>query len=452
MIYSRGKTKILDENAFGIWSKIMDHIFKITFNAVGEEEHRRKISEGFRNVNAGIYIHFPFCRSFCLYCPYYREIWDENKFSKYRNALIKEIQIIGNILENSDVKIVDIHIGGGTPSIPNPSFWKDIMEELKENFNINVNLGIEANPEDLADEEKTVKLLDSEVTELSIGVQSFHRTHLKALGRRHSVEDVEKTLKNIEEVGFKHVNMDLMYMIPNIPYEKQLDNWREDLERAVQYKVQQITIYPTLITRQCPARNLIKNGRVTQPVQFLDQFLIEARRILEREGYKRIRIYSWSRGGEYATVNLEMIGPLLALGPGAMGFTGSYEWINVHSIDEYVKRLSKGELPVSVSRKVNLGERIARYVIDQLFTSGEVKIEEFQRIFGGGLELIPKGLNRSLSLMKLLKFIKFENNCLKLTEKGFKKANRLIWAFVLKVPCRLVEKLTIEHYPEKVEI
>jgi coproporphyrinogen III oxidase-like Fe-S oxidoreductase len=84
-------------------------------------------------------------------------------------------------------------------------------------------------------------------------------------------------------------------------------------------------------------------------------------------GYSPLRYYSFGRRGEeYSTVELEMVGPLLGFGCGAMGFTGGYEYINTCSITEYIKAVKNGKIPITGGRVVTKEERAVRYVSERL--------------------------------------------------------------------------------------
>ena len=123
----------------------------------------------------------------------------------------------GEVLKDLNLKVVDIHAGGGTPSLVDKE-WADIIQTLGENFDISKNcrFGIEANPDDLT-EERTFLLMDSGVEEISIGVQSFFRTNLKLLGRIHDVEESLEAIENCKKAGFKLINIDMIYLFPAKP-------------------------------------------------------------------------------------------------------------------------------------------------------------------------------------------------------------------------------------------
>jgi len=439
--------EIVHENAWKFWSFVVDKVFNIEFRRVTENMHCKLIRE-ISEQEIGLYIHFPFCRSFCKYCPYYREFWNEKAFNKYFKALIKEIKLVGKLLNDLDLVVVDAHAGGGTPSIPHSNSWRLILEELKSTFNWKADFGIEANPEDLADESKPFTLRDAGVSEVSIGVQSFHRSLLRELGRRHGPEDSIAALENAKNAGYNLVNIDLMFMIPS----EDLKIWEEDLRIAAEFNPTQITTYPTLLTPQAIIWDNAVKGKVRQPIKLFEKFINLSQKILNSYGYNMVRIESWSKGGDYSTVNLEMTGPLLALGAGAFGFTGTYEWCNVHSVREYIRSLLNNKLPVAVARSVNTSERTSRIVADQLFCRGIINASFLREKLGYGFEALPRPFKWSLRIMKSLGFLEGDKETLKLTRKGIIAAHKFIWTFVMKVPCKLAYKLMETPWPMRINL
>ena len=68
-----------------------------------------------------IYIHVPFCGSFCTYCDFYSEICRSGQaFNEYADAVIAEIrdrqkELSMNMSARDAVNT--LYIGGGTPSV-----------------------------------------------------------------------------------------------------------------------------------------------------------------------------------------------------------------------------------------------------------------------------------------------------------------------------------------------
>ena len=45
--------------------------------------------------NLGLYVHIPFCKSLCSFCPYCKEVYTREKCDRYLDALIREIHLVG---------------------------------------------------------------------------------------------------------------------------------------------------------------------------------------------------------------------------------------------------------------------------------------------------------------------------------------------------------------------
>lgn len=130
--------------------------------------------------NLGLYLHIPFCRTLCSFCPYCKVPYQEELAKAYLDALLKEIDLVGGSLP-SHRQVTSLYFGGGSPALFVAEIGR-IVKKLREYFEISEEIGIELHPEDV--NEETLRLLKSAgVTRISIGVQSFQEAGLHALGR-----------------------------------------------------------------------------------------------------------------------------------------------------------------------------------------------------------------------------------------------------------------------------
>lgn len=444
---------ILDKDSFGIWSFVAKRAFKATFGRPKSLSDASFV-QNLKGEDVGIYIHVPFCTGRCSFCPYVRYIFNEGLVQKYIDALKTEIKLYGEALKDAKVKVVDIHAGGGTPSLLNPKAFYEIIEALNENFDVSgkARFGIEVNPEDFTDG-KASEFADAGIDEVSIGVQSFFSHNLRLLGRRHRVEDSLEAIENARNAGFKLINIDMMYMLP----AQTSDEWGSDVKIAAEQTVDEVTIYPTLIVPYAPAHKMLKEGKLEpQPDKgTFKRMFYKAYEILKEEGYSPVEIYGFSKSEEkYATVNLEMEGPLLGFGAGAMGFTGCYEYQNTCSVKEYIRRISKKKYPIAGTREVDEIEWATRWVMCELFICRSLNLNRFEAKFGKKFEetIGKTGFGKALWLLKLLGAIRPRGNHIELTEKGLFTANQICWAFVLNVPCRICEEFLKTPWPIQVKI
>jgi len=76
------------------------------------------------NEKTGLYIHIPFCKSMCPYCPYYKVFYDEELSQRYKSALILEIKRYGEKIGRK--RLTSLYIGGCTPAVET---W--VLQKLK---------------------------------------------------------------------------------------------------------------------------------------------------------------------------------------------------------------------------------------------------------------------------------------------------------------------------------
>lgn len=451
---------VLDEGKLNVCrllrKKTRLRFYRVNSSQVHLDTVERTISSG----AIGIYIHIPFCKSICTFCPYFRDVLrDTRELEKYFNALLKEVDIYGRRLEEKSLRVVEIHVGGGTPSLVPLSLYSNLLNRLSQFFEVKCGIGIEVNPEDFRHYEYVEKLYSAGIDEVSIGIQSFDHKVLKSLGRKHSPEDNFKAVENSLKAGFKWVNVDLMFLAPNIKeyveitLEEKLKAFRKDLEKCCELGVHQVTYYPTLVPRNSPGYRLVKLGKAHQELDSIDAFIDEAVDFAEDKGLHLARVYSISKKRyEYATVNLEMTGPLMGLGASAWSNTGLYQYVNLHDIHEYMSSIERSISPVMYSRNLTLSSRVWRLFFDQLST-GRVSWEAFK---SAGIKSAPLSIKLFLKMLELNGIVKKDGSIYKLTRRGIREVYKSIINYVIEIPVKATEVFThiskSKNYPEVVEI
>ena len=66
--------------------------------------------------NLGLYIHIPFCKSICNFCPYCKVRYEKALCDRYIDSLLREIKLVGS--QNAGRKrVTSLYFGGGTPAL-----------------------------------------------------------------------------------------------------------------------------------------------------------------------------------------------------------------------------------------------------------------------------------------------------------------------------------------------
>lgn len=173
-----------------------------------------------------IYIHVPFCASRCIYCDFYSTLMNEDTKALYVENVCKELKYRNTYLPNTQIRT--IYLGGGTPSQLHIAQIAQILQCIKTHYEVNddAEITLEANPDDVTLDFAT-QLAQLGVNRVSLGVQSFDDKILKMLNRRHSAQQAQIAVKQLNAAGIHNVSIDLIYGLP----QQSLSSFANDLKR-----------------------------------------------------------------------------------------------------------------------------------------------------------------------------------------------------------------------------
>jgi len=284
---------------------------------------------------AGIYIHLPFCFSFCLYCDFYSEIDGREQRRRYLNALKSEIServdYFGGVLPDT------IYMGGGTPSLLDNEEIADLADTLRNRFEITHlrEFTLEANPDDITPQ-KLESWLRAGVDRLSIGVQSFCDDHLVWMRRRHSSDQAINAFKMAREAGFDNISLDLIFGFEGLSDEQ----WGYNIAELIALSPEHVSCYQMSIEPDSELASLADAGRyneLAQEVCAAHYSLLQ--QMLKKAGYRQYEISNFAIPGRESIHNSsywERI-PYLGLGASAHSFDGrSCRCRNIAEMKSYI--------------------------------------------------------------------------------------------------------------------
>jgi oxygen-independent coproporphyrinogen-3 oxidase len=161
-----------------------------------------------------IYIHVPFCAELCLYCGCHTTVARRYApVAAYVDLLEREIALVGRAAGRRSA--VQIHWGGGTPTMLTPEDFMRVMAAVHANFSIapHAELAIEIDPRTLT-REHVAALADAGITRASLGVQDFEDRVQRAVRRVQSFEETARAADSLRKAGVGSINLDLMYGLP----------------------------------------------------------------------------------------------------------------------------------------------------------------------------------------------------------------------------------------------
>lgn len=364
----------------------------------------------------GIYVHIPFCKQKCSYCDFISYSNKNNLVEEYIKKIKEEIK---NYAKNLDkYEITTIYIGGGTPSYIESTHITEILDTIKQNYNVtkNAEITIELNPGTVT-KEKLEAYVKSEINRISIGLQSCNAHLLKMFGRIHTFEEFLNTYKLAQEAGFANINVDLMIGLPN----QTIENVKDSLEKIIKLKPQHISVYSLIIEKGTPIERKIEKGELELPSEELERKEYwEVKRTLEKFGYKHYEISNFAKEGDESkhNVNCWEQKEYIGFGVAAHSYINRTRFSNVEKLEEY---LENKEYIIHEIQDVETQKK--EYMLLGLRKIDGVKISSFKNKFGANPIIEFKD-----ELSKLVKegLLEIDLDEIRLTNKGIDLAN-VVW-------------------------
>lgn len=276
----------------------------------------------------GIYVHLPFCRVHCAYCPFAVST-DLTLQEAYVDALIREVQTAP---EGEPVDT--IFFGGGTPSRTAPEHLQRIVDALAR-FRIadDAEFSIEANPEDVTPD--AIAFWRSlGVNRLSIGVQSFHDAELQPIGRIHGAARAREAIRDAVASRLR-TSIDVILGLPN----QTADSFRTTLREAIASGAGHLSVYMLDLDEDTALRRRVDAGVVQLPdEETIAALYVEMVEALRDAGFAQYEISNFARPGEESRHNLRYWRRLhyRGFGLGAHSFIGERRFANTRDIRKYI--------------------------------------------------------------------------------------------------------------------
>jgi oxygen-independent coproporphyrinogen III oxidase len=283
------------------------------------------------------YLHIPFCTSICSYCDFTSFAGQENKISRYVDALRAEI-------ESSDLRgpLRTIYFGGGTPSLLPPEKIQTILESLRQKagFAPEIEISMEANPETV-DQKRLRGYRKLGVNRLSFGAQAFQTEILKKLGRGHDWSVVEKAFKDAKQAGFTNINLDLMFGLAGQSFSQ----FQESVQKVNQLSPEHLSLYALQVEEGTPLAKQVEEGlELPTEEQVADEYAW-AQNFLTGQGYEQYEVSNFSRLGFACRHNWNIWRgeDYWGFGLSAVGTVGDVRHSHGDDLMVYIDKASQGQ-------------------------------------------------------------------------------------------------------------
>lgn len=401
--------------------------------------HRQGVEWPLVPPSINLYIHLPFCRQICPFCPYVKELYNPSTCTAYQEALITELDSYRRLWGN--VRIESVYIGGGTPSLT-PEVVQEVLTWIDRNFSLGNEIGVEVHPLDI-NRAVLESLRNSGVTMASLGVQTFNDRLLKLLGRNYNGRLAREASERLLGAGLTTMDIDLIFAIPT----QTLDEVKADLRYAYELGANQVSTYPLIPFSYTPLGQQVRQKKVAVPGWRIERRMLRA--LVEgasRAGYQRTSIWSFNKPGavRYTSVTKKQF---IGIGAGAASRIGDYFMVNTFSVKEYIRAVRDGS-PVALVTRLNPADQMAYWLFWRCY---DLAIDRniSRTIFGRDLPGYYQGF---LSLLRLLGLVRKRENTIYLTPRG-----AYIFHILEKIYTRtyletLWEACLREPWPEKVTL
>ena len=258
-----------------------------------------------------LYIHIPWCVRKCPYCDFNSHAVRESlPEQEYVTALVRDLELA--LPQIWGRKVYTVFIGGGTPSLLSAQAMEKILATVRMllPLDLGAEITLEANP-GTVEANKFAGFRDAGVNRLSLGIQSFNDTHLKALGRIHDASEARRAVE-IAQQHFDNINLDLMYGLPQQTQAEAV----QDVHAALEFSPQHLSCYNltlepnTLFYRYPPP--LPDDDLCSAMQQDIEQ-------ILSKHGYQHYETSAFAQPKKQSRHNLNywQFGDYLGIGAGA---------------------------------------------------------------------------------------------------------------------------------------
>jgi oxygen-independent coproporphyrinogen-3 oxidase len=372
-------------------------------------------------MDAGLYIHIPFCVKKCPYCDFY-SITDGSLHPAFMDALIAEMRMT----RAPNLTFDTLYMGGGTPSVLDAKTIAKIIETACQSYKIlpHAEITLEVNP-------GTVSLKQFEeyrcsgVNRVNIGVQSFDPVNLQFLGRIHSGRDAHAALTWAQQAGFENLGLDLIYGIPN----QTKKTWLMDLKLAVESKPQHLSCYILSFEPGTPLYRDRQEGRLKPLAESQVCELFETTlEFLSDHGYIQYEISNFAResmnssglkidGDNRSRHNMKYwkFVSYIGLGPSAHSFLEPKRYWNYADVKKYIQDLNAGRLPRAGEERLSTEQLMIEAIYLGLRQTKGILIDVFDKKFGVNFKAIFEEIINRLEAKGLIALS--QNRCA-LTSRG----------------------------------
>lgn len=339
-----------------------------------------------KSAPLSLYVHIPFCEHVCYYCACNKVITrNRKKAQPYLDTVYKEMAKLSEWYSD-DRPVTQLHWGGGTPTFISHEQMIELMGKMRKNFNLldddTGDYSIEIDPREASLE--TIQVLrDIGFNRISLGLQDIDPKVQEAVNRIQSVEQTAAILEEARRLGFRSLNLDLIY---GLPYQT-LEGFNATLDKVIEMNPDRLSVfnYAHLPDRFRPQRH-IQEETLPSPETKLAILESTINKLL-KAGYVYIGMDHFAKPDDelaiaQSTGNLHRNFQgytthaecdLVAMGVSAISQIGSVYYQNEHEMQAYSNAVAENHHAIKRGVSLTQDDIIRRHVITQLICHFELE-------------------------------------------------------------------------------
>lgn len=388
-----------------------------------------------------LYVHIPFCEKLCYYCGCHMIVTHRpQKVSRYVEALEHEIDLVASRLDPAR-SVVQVHWGGGTPTILEPAEIERLMGHLRGSFGFarEVEASIEADPRNVT-EKHLAAAARAGFDRLSLGVQTFDPVVQQAIGRVQPVEVVAAACGRARYEGFRGISFDLIYGLPH----QSRRSFERTLREVVHLAPDRVAVFgyahvPWMKKHQ----RVIDEAALPGPDQRLELADL-ARERLVASGYVPVGMDHFARPGDPLAVAQERgdlrrnfqgyatrggDADVVGFGVSAISDLGKAYAQNARGLPAYYRAVASGVLPTERGVRLTDDDVLRRHVIHELMCSFRLDLASVEARFGVTFDSYFAGALDRLGELVELGLVEVGRDTIDVTEQGRPFVRNVAMAF-----------------------
>lgn len=342
-----------------------------------------------------LYVHVPFCAKICFYCGCNKiATKDTRRCEPYLSQVFREMDLAAALLDTSRT-VNQLHWGGGTPTFLSHDQMRQLMQGTRQRFRLRDDdqgdYSIEIDPRELQPD--TLALLrELGFNRMSFGLQDLDPKVQKAVNRIQPRDMTEQALQEARALGFRSLNLDLIYGLPHQTPE----SFATTLEAVIEMDPDRLSVfnYAHLPERFKPQRRINAEDLPSpeDKLKILEQTILR----LVDAGYVYIGMDHFAKPGDSLAVaqregrlhrnfqgyTTHSDCDLLALGASSISQIGPTYAQNQHDTEGYEKSLSQGRFSTIKGLQLTQDDLIRRAAINQLICHFELDAAVFGKTHG----------------------------------------------------------------------